>query len=71
METSNQQKQFFRADDLAARYGCTKRSIYRWMKLAEKPFPAPRINREGITPLWAVADVVGWEEGEGAATVTD
>ena len=58
----SEEKKFFRVEDLANRYSCTKRSVYRWMKLKTNPFPSPKINREGVSPLWAIEDVLAWEE---------
>jgi predicted DNA-binding transcriptional regulator AlpA len=56
-----QQQEFLRSDDLAARYGCSKRTIYRWMTLEKKPFPRPTIDRVGMSPLWARHAVIEWE----------
>lgn len=61
VENTQAEKKYFRLDELAARFCCTKRSIYRWMALDACPFPAPKINRQGVSPLWAAADVLAWE----------
>lgn len=32
------------------------------MNLDSKPFPAPKINRSGINPMWLITNVIAWEE---------
>ncbi len=55
-------KTFFKIDDLCERYKKSKRTIYRWMKLDERPFPAPKIRQKGTTCLWDPEDVIAWED---------
>ncbi len=57
-------KPFLTVADLAARYQCSKRTIYRWLRLEEKPFPKPRIEQAGISSLWAASDVLKWENSK-------
>ncbi|CAD6879723.1 hypothetical protein [Methylomonas albis] len=54
-------KIFFKIDDLYERYKKPKRTIYRWMKVDECPFPAQKIRQKGTTCLCDPEDVV-WEE---------
>lgn len=49
-------EQFLTVDDMAARYGCTKSSIYSSRHRGQLP-PAFRTNRL----LWRLGDVEAWE----------
>ena len=55
---------YFSGRDLGQRFRCSKRTIYRWMKRATNPFPAPCIKYEGSGNLWDCDDVAAWEQRE-------
>lgn len=55
-------------NDLLIRFKKSKNTIWRWMKLAENPFPRPKIEQRGISCLWATADVIAWENSMGDKT---
>jgi predicted DNA-binding transcriptional regulator AlpA len=42
------------------RYQVSKRTIYRWMKLENNPFPQPKINQAGTTCLWDPDEIEAW-----------
>ena len=48
-------------DDLADRYHCSKRTIDRWTRLSNNPFPRPKIRQLGVSSLWHEQDVIAWE----------
>jgi len=54
-------KQFLTISDLTHRYQVSKRTIYRWMKLENNPFPQPKINQAGTTCLWDPNEIEAWE----------
>ena len=62
-------KAYWRITDLTERFQCSKRTIYRWTALPENPLPKPRIEQRGISCLWAVEDVLAWEDSMGAEVV--
>ena len=55
---------YFSGRDLGQRFRCSKRTIYRWMKRAINPFPAPCIKHHGGGNLWDRDEVVAWEGRE-------
>src|SRR6202044_2041371 len=50
--------------DLRERFRCSSRTIFRRMKRAENPFPAPCIRHAGSFNLWDGDEIVAWEERE-------
>ncbi|MBO9493813.1 helix-turn-helix domain-containing protein [Thalassotalea sp. G20_0] len=47
--------------ELADRFRCSNRTIYRWMKREKNPFPKPRLQHCGSSNRWAENDVLAWE----------
>lgn len=54
--------------DLGERFRCTSRTLFRRMKRARNPFPAPSIRHAGSCNLWDSEDVAAWEQRERAYT---
>ncbi len=54
-------KGYWNLKDLTERFKCSKRTIYRWLKLPQNPFPKPKIEQLGVSSLWSVEDVLAWE----------
>jgi len=52
--------------DLCSRFQCSSRTLFRRMKRARNPFPAPCIRHVGSCNLWDAKDVVDWEARERA-----
>ena len=52
---------YYSTKDLYARYRCCSRTLFRWMKRAVNPLPAPCIQNLGSQNLWSVEEVVAWE----------
>lgn len=46
------------------RFDCSARTIYRWMKLEDSPFPQPVHRRPDSHNLWVIEVVRAWEEAE-------
>jgi predicted DNA-binding transcriptional regulator AlpA len=59
--TSVAAKGYWNTKHLAERYSCSTRTIFRWMKKEECPFPQPRLLAAGSPNLWAIDDVESWE----------
>lgn len=55
-------KGYYSTKDLTARFRCSSRTIHRWMKRENNPFPNPRITGSGSQNLWAIDDVEIWEK---------
>jgi len=55
-------KGYYCTKELAARYRCSNRTIFRWMDRKKNPFPSPRIRCSGSQNLWAIDDVEAWEQ---------
>ena len=52
--------------DLSERFRCSSRTLFRRMKRARNPFPAPCIRHVGSCNLWDSEDVAAWERRERA-----
>lgn len=50
--------------DLCERYRCSSRTIFRKMKRADNPFPAPCMKQMGACNLWDAAEISKWDERE-------
>jgi predicted DNA-binding transcriptional regulator AlpA len=59
---------FWTLADLAKRYRCSKRTVYRWMELKENPLPQPKINQKGVSCLWDKSTVISWENSTSPVT---
>ena len=57
-------KGYWSTKDLCERYRCCGRTIARWTKRKNNPFPKPRIVQNGASNLWAIDDVEQWENPE-------
>lgn len=55
--------------DLRQRFRCSTRTIFRRMKRAKNPFPAPCIKEFGSFSLWDAEQVAAWEQRERERTV--
>lgn len=54
--------------DICARFRCSSRTIFRWMKRKTNPLPSPIIQRDGAQNLWCAEAVAEWEAREIVAT---
>ncbi len=54
-------KGYWSTKDLSERYRRSSRTIFRWMKLEDKPFPPPRLKFGSGPNLWLIEDVENWE----------
>lgn len=52
--------------DLSERFRCTSRTLFRRMKRARNPFPAPCMRHAGSCNLWDSEEVAAWEHRERA-----
>lgn len=52
---------------LCKRFGCSSRTLYRWMSKENNPMPAPAMRPSGSHNMWAIEDIEAWEERERAA----
>lgn len=50
--------------DLCARFRCSSRTLFRRMKRARNPFPAPCMRHAGSCNLWDAGEVAAWEARE-------
>ncbi len=50
--------------DLCERFRCSSRTLFRRMRRAENPFPAPAIAHAGSFNLWDADEVSAWEARE-------
>lgn len=50
--------------DLSERFRCTSRTLFRRMRRARNPFPAPCIRHAGSCNLWDASEVAAWEQRE-------
>ena len=53
---------YWNTKDIMTRFKISKMTIWRWMNREENPLPKPRINQKGSSSLWAIEDVIEWEE---------
>ncbi|HIM21305.1 MAG TPA: hypothetical protein EYM28_11980 [Rhodospirillales bacterium] len=53
---------YWSTKDLCERFRCCSRTLHRWQKRDNNPFPRPRFAHCGSSNLWAVDDVIAWEE---------
>jgi predicted DNA-binding transcriptional regulator AlpA len=53
---------YWNTNDIMKRFKISKMTIWRWMNREKNPLPKPRINQKGASSLWAIEDVVEWEE---------
>jgi hypothetical protein len=54
--------------DLCGRFRCSSRTLFRWMRRAENPLPAPCIRHSGSCNLWDADEIAAWEARERAFT---
>lgn len=52
--------------DLCERFRCSSRTLFRRMKRARNPFPAPCMRHAGSCNLWDAVEVEAWEQRERA-----
>ncbi|PZQ76397.1 MAG: hypothetical protein DI530_17305 [Sphingomonas sp.] len=50
--------------DLCERFRCSSRTLFRRMRRADNPFPAPAIAHAGSFNLWDADEVSAWETHE-------
>lgn len=55
-------KGYITTSELMKRYGCSSRTIFRWMKRETNPFPQPRMKASGAHNRWALDDIEKWED---------
>jgi len=53
--------QYLNTSDLCKRYRCSSRTIFRKLRRAKNPMPAPVIKTVGSSNLWLVDDILNWE----------
>jgi len=56
--------QYLNTNDLCTRYRCSSRTIFRKLRRAINPMPAPVIKTVGSSNLWLVDDILNWEASE-------
>lgn len=56
--------QYLNTSDLCKRYRCSSRTIFRKLRRANNPMPAPVIKTVGSSNLWLVDDILNWEASE-------
>lgn len=55
-------KGYWKTKTLCERYQISARTLSRWQKREHNPFPSPRIQEKGSQDLYAIDDVLAWEE---------
>lgn len=55
---------YYSTHDLCERFRCSSRTLFRRMKRAHNPFPAPCMRHAGSCNLWDANEVHGWEQRE-------
>ncbi len=53
--------QYLNTKDLALRYRCSPRSIFRKMRRDVDPMPLPVIKNKGSSNLWLLEDITEWD----------
>lgn len=56
--------QYLNTKDLCERYRCSSRTIFRKLRRAKNPMPAPVIKTVGSSNLWSVDDILNWDASE-------
>lgn len=56
--------QYLNTKDLCKRYRCSPRTIFRKLRRAKNPMPAPVIKTVGSSNLWLVDDILNWDTSE-------
>lgn len=57
---------YYSTQDLCERFRCSRRTLFRRMKRAANPFPAPCMKHVGSFNLWDAEEVALWEQDERA-----
>ena len=60
-------KGYWNTKDICARFRWSSTTLYRRQRLKHNPFPEPTFYQKGAANLWAIDDVLEWEEKEKAA----
>ncbi len=60
----SQKLKYLKTRDLCDRYGWCPRTIFRKMKRAYNPMPAPVIKTVGSSNLWLLEDIAKWDASE-------
>ncbi|WP_425387568.1 helix-turn-helix transcriptional regulator [Endozoicomonas ascidiicola] len=47
---------------VAERYSCSRKTVYRWTKRPINPFPEPRLKHRGSADRWALEDILMYEQ---------
>ncbi len=55
---------YLNTSDLCTRYRCSSRTIFRKLRRAINPMPAPVIKTQGSSNLWLKEDIINWEISE-------
>lgn len=57
---------YLNTDHILDRFHFSKMTLWRKMQKPDNPFPRPRIGQQGkgCPRLWAIEDVLAWEERE-------
>ncbi len=56
--------QYLNTSDLCDRYRCSSRTIFRKLRRANNPMPAPVIKTVGSSNLWLLDELIQWEISE-------
>ncbi len=56
--------QYLNTSDLCDRYRCSSRTIFRKLRRAYNPMPAPVIKTVGSSNLWLIEDILDWGASE-------
>lgn len=52
---------YFSTSDLCERFRCSSRTLFRRMRRAVNPLPAPCIRHSGSFNLWDAKEIAEWE----------
>ena len=55
---------YLNTKDLCNRYRCSSRTIFRKLRDAKNPMPAPVIKTVGSSNLWLFDDILNWDKSE-------
>ncbi len=53
---------YMTTQQVAERYSCSRKTVYRWTKRPINPFPEPRLKHRGSADRWALEDILMYEQ---------
>jgi hypothetical protein len=54
-------KMFYTTRDLADRWGCSPRTVFRMMQREKKPLPPPDLQEQGSSNRWLISTIVEFD----------